>query len=335
VSEADVSVHDMPEDASLEVTLALDDHLQRLDRVFASHASGISRSYGKQLIERGCVSLDGAVVTKASAKARAGQRLCARIEPTEAAMAFTPQELPIDTVYLDDHIRVINKPVGLVVHPGAGNWSGTLLNGLLWLDRQARLLPRAGIVHRLDKDTSGLMVLARSRAAMDTLVARIAAREVSRGYIALASGKWLREGVHTIDAAVGRDPSQRTRMACWPPDRAPETAKSAQTDVALLESGQSALGHASWLACRLHSGRTHQIRVHLTSMRHPLLGDPLYGGPSVDGLRGQALHACRLALDHPITDKPLAWVADAPPEFVAAAAAFGIRYNPQQIRDPQ
>jgi 23S rRNA pseudouridine1911/1915/1917 synthase len=212
-------------------------------------------------------------------------------------------------VYEDEHLLVVNKPAGLVVHPGAGNWSGTLLNGLLAHHALAATLPRAGIVHRLDKDTTGLMVVGKTLPAMTALVRQIAAREVRRVYLALVHGKvqWPQA---SIDAPIARDPAARLRMAVV------VGGKPARTDVERL----AVEGACSALRCRLHTGRTHQIRVHLSSRGHALVGDALYGGRPALGMTRQALHATELAFVHPASGQPVAFSAPLPADMAAAWA---------------
>ena len=166
----------------------------------------------QQLLGQGLVSLNGKPVLKASARVKAGDQLVLEMRPTLQSQAFRPEPMAIDVVYEDEHLLVVNKPAGLVVHPAPGNWSGTLLNGLLALDPQAVMLPRAGIVHRLDKDTSGLMMVAKSRQAMDALVQAIAARDVRREYVALAHGLWRSPLSLTVDQPMGRDHRNRLRI---------------------------------------------------------------------------------------------------------------------------
>jgi 23S rRNA pseudouridine1911/1915/1917 synthase len=299
-------------------------HGQRLDRALAALVSEFSRSYLQQLIEAGAVRLQGQVQAKPAHKVRAGEPGTIELRPTPQSQAFLPEPLPLAVVYEDAHLLVVDKPAGLVVHPAPGNWSGTLLNALLARDAGARLLPRAGIVHRLDKDTSGLMVVARTRATMDRLVAMIAAREVSRQYLALAHRPWQGPVQRRVEAPIGRDPRNRLRMAVVDLDR--HSGKPAATVFELLEQGDAGCA----LRCTLETGRTHQIRVHAAHMGHPLLADPLYGGAVAAGLQRQALHAFRLAFAHPVTGEPLAFRAALPPDLAAAWSAWGLRYNEAQ-----
>ena len=296
-------------------------HGQRLDRVLAELIPEFSRSYLQQQIEAERVSLNGSVVIKPSLKLRAGDQLLVELRPTPQTQAFKPQAMPLDVVYEDEHLLVLNKPAGLVVHPAPGNWSGTLLNGLLARDPAAVMLPRAGIVHRLDKDTSGLMVVARSRTAMDLLVQKIAAREVRRQYLALAHRPWVGPKQRQVDAAIGRDPRNRLRMAVV--DLMRQSGKTASTGIRLLDSNAD----ACLVECTLQTGRTHQIRVHMTSIGHSLLADSVYGGTPAAGMTRQALHAFRLAFLHPVTGQALEWVSPLPDDMAAAVQALGLSYN--------
>jgi 23S rRNA pseudouridine1911/1915/1917 synthase len=262
------------------------------------------------------VQLDGQVQDTASRKLRHGQRLRVALVPTAESLAFKPETLALAIVHEDEHLLVLIKPAGLVVHPAAGHWSGTLLNGLLAHHRDAATLPRAGIVHRLDKDTSGLMVVAKTLPAMTTLVRQIAAREVKRVYLALAHGAVPWAGA-SIEAPIGRDPASRLRMAVV------AGGKPARTDVerlGVLARGEGAgeAGPFSALRCRLHTGRTHQIRVHLASRGHALVADALYGGRPALGLLRQALHATELAFAHPADGQPMAFHAPLPADLAAA-----------------
>ena len=280
-----------------------------------------SRSYLQQLIESGAVRLRGAPATKPAQRVKAGEAGTIELRPTPQSQAFVPEDLPLAVLYEDEHLRIIDKPAGLVVHPAPGNWRGTLLNALLARDAQARALPRAGIVHRLDKDTSGLMVVARTRQAMDRLVAQIAAREVSRQYLALAHRSWQGPPQRRVDAAIGRDPRNRLRMAVVDLQR--HSGKPAATVFQLLQQAEQGCA----LLCTLETGRTHQIRVHAAHIGHPLVGDALYGGAPAAGLARQALHAARLAFAHPVTGASLAFHAPLPDDLRSAWAAWGLRYN--------
>ena len=296
-------------------------HGARLDQALAAGVPEFSRSYLQQLIEAGAVTVNGVVATKSSAKVRAGDKGCIELRPTPQSQAFKPEAMALDVVFEDEHLLVVNKPAGLVVHPAPGNWSGTLLNGLLGRDPKAMLLPRAGIVHRLDKDTSGLMVVARTRAAMDALVAMIAARDVSRQYLALAHHAWTGPRQRQVEAAVGRDPRNRLRMAVV--DLTHQAGKTASTGFTLLDNADK----GCWVQCTLQTGRTHQIRVHMASIGHALVGDTLYGGHAVAGMERQALHAFRLAFEHPFTQAALEFYAPLPPDMTAALENWGLRYN--------
>jgi len=282
-------------------------HAQRLDKAVVAFVPEFSRNHLQGLIEDGHVKVDGRVVDTASRKVSAGQALEIDLVPTAESRAFVAESLPLQIVFEDEHLLVIDKAAGMVVHPAAGNWSGTLLNALLAHHRGAASLPRAGIVHRLDKDTSGLMVVAKTLAAATALVRAIAAREVHREYRAIAHGR-VAAAEFSVDAPIGRDPQSRVRMAVL------ASGKPARTDVLVLARGES----TSALRCVLHSGRTHQIRVHLASRGHPLVADAVYGGRPALGMQRQALHAARLEFAHPILALPLAFDTAPPADFAAA-----------------
>jgi 23S rRNA pseudouridine1911/1915/1917 synthase len=297
------------------------EHGLRLDRALAALVPEFSRNYLQQLIEAGAVELQGRAVLKASATVRAGQAGRIELRPTPQSQAFRPEAMDIVTVHEDEHLRIVDKPAGLVVHPAPGHWSGTLLNGLLALDPKASLLPRAGIVHRLDRDTSGLMVVARTRAAMDAMVALIAAREVKRQYLAIGHKPWTGAAARQVDAPIGRDPRNRLRMAVVDLDR--HAGKTARTLIERLDS----IAEGCAVRCTLETGRTHQIRVHMASIGHPLVGDALYGGAPAAGLQRQALHAFRLAFVHPVTQAAMEFRSPPPADIVNALKAWGLDYN--------
>ncbi len=322
LDDSDRLLENAQEIRQLEVPAAL--HGQRLDRVFAQLVPEFSRSYLQQLIEQGDALLEGRVTTKVSAKVRLGHQIQITLRATPQSQAFVPEAMPIDVVYEDAHLRVINKPAGLVVHPAPGHWGGTLLNGLLALDPKACEVPRAGIVHRLDKDTSGLMVVARTRQAMDALVAQIAAREVHRQYVAIAHQAWSGAERRLVDAAIGRDPANRLRMAVV--NLTHQSGKTASTTLDLLAQGE----RCCLVQCTLHTGRTHQIRVHMAHVGHPLVGDSVYGGAERGGLKRQALHAWRLAFVHPITGIEVDLRSPWPQDMSDALEALGLRYNLKQ-----
>ncbi len=321
-NDTDAMTEAQPEVEVRQLDFSAEQHGMRLDRALVDLVPEFSRSYLQQLISLGSVRIKDQTVQKASQKVKAYDVGSIELRPTPQSQAFKAEAMAIDMVYLDEHLMVINKPAGLVVHPAPGNWSGTLMNGLLGFDAQAFNLPRAGIVHRLDKDTSGLMVVARSRTVMDALVRAIAAREVKRQYLALAHGAWLGDARREVQAPMGRDPVNRLRMAVV--DLAIHAGKSARTDLELLASSST----GCFVKCTLHTGRTHQIRVHLASIGHPLVSDLVYGGAVAAGMQRQALHAFKLAFIHPITGHPLAFGADLPLDLSQALAQWGLRYNP-------
>ncbi|MCF8208517.1 MAG: RluA family pseudouridine synthase [Rhodoferax sp.] len=320
--DADPSGDGVSLDAELRhLVVPVELHGQRVDSALAAMVTELSRSYLQQLLESGAALINGKTAQKMSQRVKAGDLVDIEIRPTQQSQAFKPELIPLNVVYSDAHLRVIDKPAGLVVHPAPGHWSGTLLNGLLALDAGSALLPRAGIVHRLDKDTSGLMVVARSRAAMDALVQAIAARSVSRQYLALAHRPWHRDASVVVDLPIGRDTKNRLRMAVVDLDRSP--GKAARTDVEWI--GNSAVG--CFVRCILHTGRTHQIRVHMASLGHPLLADSLYGGVAGQGMLRQALHAFRLAFAHPLTGAPMVFESLPPADFEGVLRAWSLRYN--------
>ncbi len=287
---------------------------RRLDQVLAELFPEFSRSRLKQWVEEGRVRVDGRIMRpKDKVQGIEGIELEPVAEPDER---WEAQEIPLSIVYEDDQLLVIDKPPGLVVHPAVGNRDGTLLNALLHHAPELASVPRAGIVHRLDKDTSGLLVVARTLEAQNHLVRQLQARSVTREYHAVAVGALTGGG--TVEAPIGRHPVDRKRMAVTGGGR------EAITHYRIAERFR---GH-TYVTVRLETGRTHQIRVHMAHLRHPLVGDPVYGGrlrlppdcsPELaERLRTfprQALHAGRLALDHPRTGERLEWSAPLPADF--------------------
>jgi len=283
----------------------------RLDATLAKLFPEHSRSRLQGWLKDGLIRLDGSAA-EGKRKVYGGERIDFDAEiAVSSAPSFSDaaEDIALHVVFEDDYLIVIDKPAGLVVHPGNGNASGTMMNALLHHAPQLAAIPRAGIVHRLDKDTSGLLVVARTLTAQTDLVRQMQARSVKRHYLALALGTVERDG--TVDAPLGRHAVQRTKMAIV---RA--GGKEARTHYAVLERFE----RATLLECRLETGRTHQIRVHLASIKHPLAGDPVYGKTKsgdarLDAFARQALHAWRLALVHPATGAEMAWEAPLPADF--------------------
>ena len=297
---------------------------ERLDKALADWLPAVSRSRLKQWIEAGAVLVNGLSVRPRHALVT-GDRVAVQPQPAPDAAAFSPEPMELAIVHEDESIIVLDKPAGLVVHPAAGHWSGTLLNGLLARFPELAGVPRAGIVHRLDADTSGLMVVARNVAAQVDLVRQLQARTARREYWAIVLGEPRRHGV--IDAAIARDPRNplRFRVSAAP------SARSARTHylrLAVAEQGGAVL---SWLACRLDTGRTHQIRVHLEHLGHPLIGDPVYRRRLPAAVSDvpwrafprQALHACRLGLRHPSTGSPMNWFRTPPADLAQLMRGLG------------
>lgn len=285
----------------------------RLDR-FVSEASGLTRSQAQRLIREGAVTVNGACVRAAHALAPGDEVRLLPPEPVE--IEARPEPMPLDIVYEDADICVINKPQGLVVHPAPGHAAGTLVNGLLYhfgtLSEVGGAL-RPGIVHRIDRMTSGLLVVAKNDAAHLSLTAQFQTHEAGRAYLALVDGN-LREDSGTVDAPIGRHPRERKRMAVVPDGR------SAVTHWRVL----ARFGTHTLLSVALETGRTHQIRVHMAYIRHPVTGDDVYGASRRQlGLAGQALHGYRLCLTHPSSGEEMVFYAPLPAYFVAALQKLG------------
>ncbi len=307
---------DDPADGNLLCSAVVPDSAagRRFDAVLADLFPDYSRSRLTEWIKAGNALLDGRQVRPRD-PVRGGETASLDVV-LDTQTHSLPEDIPLDVLYEDSEVLVLNKPAGLVVHPGAGNPTGTLVNGLLFRDPSLALLPRAGIVHRLDKDTSGVMVVARTLEAHTSLVAQLSSREVHRQYLAIVVGALVSGG--TATGAIDRHPRDRLRMAVR------EDGKDAVTHFRLRERFRT---HTA-LECRLETGRTHQIRVHMAHLKHPIVGDKLYGGSFklpkgaseefIAGLRGlkrQALHAEVLEFMHPITGEPVRCSAPLPDDI--------------------
>jgi len=281
---------------------------QRLDQALAALLPDYSRSRIQNWIKHERVTVNGHFLGVKD-KVWGGEKVQVLPETHPAEVPAMPEDIALAIVYEDDALLVVNKPAGLVVHPGSGNWQGTMLNALLHHAPQLAGVPRAGIVHRLDKDTSGLLVVAKTLTAQTNLVRQLQARSVKREYLAVAHGLIAQDG--KVDARIGRHPSQRTKMAVV------HSGREAVTHYTVLEH----LGRYTLIRCVLETGRTHQIRVHLQSIGHALVGDPVYGRASqiaaLPDFKRQALHATRLGLLHPVSGVPLEWQVEPPADFQA------------------
>lgn len=331
----EIATPPVPEDM-VPVVLEVDSaaHGERLDKLLARVLNEFSRSRLQQWIESGAVRVDGEV-RRARDAVQMGERIEVQPQAEPETLAFAPEPVPLEVIHEDAALLVIDKPAGLVVHPAAGNWGGTVLNGLLHRYPAAAALPRAGIVHRLDKETSGLMVVARTLTAQTDLVRQLQARTVKRTYLALVWGETPDEG--TIDAPIGRDPRERTRMAIVNTSN----GKPSRTHFRTLGVVPLGRGSVSMVMCQLETGRTHQIRVHFESIGHPLLGDPVYHRATRRGQRPaikaplpvpfdrQALHAYRLGLVHPVSGKGLSWEAPPPADLQALIDALDFNRPPE------
>ena len=281
----------------------------RLDQALARLLPEHSRSRLAKLIAEGHVRVDGERLAP-RARLASGEAVEVRLAPRPEEEAFRAEAIPLAIVHEDAQVLVVDKPAGLVVHPGSGNWAGTMLNALLHHAPGLARLPRAGIVHRLDKETSGLLVVAKTELAQADLVRQLQARTVRRTYLALARGRVAGDG--TIEAPIGRHPRARTRMAVV------GTGKPAVTHYRVKRR----FAAHTLLECDLETGRTHQIRVHLAEIGHPLEGDPDYGARGARRLGRQALHAWKLAFRHPASGKVLRFESPLPADFRALLAAL-------------
>lgn len=289
---------------------------ERLDALLAYTLPDLTRSAAQRLIDAGAVTLGGAALKK-NHRTRAGDEYAVAL-PQVSEAPLVAQDIPLDVVYEDADVIVVNKPRGMVVHPAPGHPDGTLVNALMFHcgDSLSGIggERRPGIVHRIDKDTSGLIIAAKNDAAHQALSAQLADRSLSRVYEAVVRGR-MRDDAGTIDRPIGRHPADRKRMAVTATNSRP-----AQTDWRVL----ARYNGYTHIECRLHTGRTHQIRVHLASVGHPLLGDFTYGAPSPDkGLEGQCLHARRLKFIHPTTGQLIELESSLPDYFTAIISRLG------------
>ncbi len=317
----------MPHNQQFVSKVPFDMDGQRLDQVIAALYPQYSRSQLQKWIKSGYVRVDDKVL-KPKERLTGGEEIV--IEASlDVQTEFAPEAIPLDIVYEDGSIIVLNKPAGLVVHPAAGNWSGTLVNALLHHEPSLEMLPRAGIVHRLDKDTTGLMVVAKTLEAHTALVAALQERDVSREYLALVHGAVVAGS--TIEANIGRHPVDRKRQAVV------EGGKEAITHYRVEER----FPHHTLLRVSLETGRTHQIRVHLSWKHMPIVGDQVYGGRprvpagaseavrnAVQGFPRQALHATRLGLQHPETGEAMAWEVPVPADMAGLLASLRASQEP-------
>lgn len=265
----------------------------RLDKALAQLMPDHSRARLQAWIAAGHVQVDGERAQRRT-RVQAGSHICVFPQPAPEALAFVPEPIDFTVLAEGEGWVVVDKPAGLVTHPGAGHWHGTLMNGLLYRYPELAQVTRAGIVHRLDKDTSGLLVVARTEAAQVNLVRQLKARTVRREYRALVHG-WVHDD-GCVDAPIGRDPHVPVRMT----SKHPIAPKRAVTHYEVRALGQCDGEPVSELTCRLETGRTHQIRVHMAALHHPLLGDTLYGGKALAGAQRQMLHACALGFQDPL-----------------------------------
>lgn len=284
---------------------------QRLDQVLAALFPDFSRTRLQQWIRKGHVTVDGRTLS-ARDKVWGGECIAVRVEE-EDEVSWSGEAIPLDIIYEDEAILVINKPPGLVVHPGAGNSKGTLVNALLYYAPELSKVPRAGVVHRLDKDTSGLLVIARTQTAQKHLVAQLQSRTMKREYSAIVVGKMTAGG--SVETNIGRHPVERTRMAVV------KNGREARTRYRVVQRFR----YHTYIKVLLETGRTHQIRVHMAYLHYPLVGDPTYGGrlrfpagasvqlqEALRQFKRQALHAGELGLIHPMTNASMRWDAPLP-----------------------
>ena len=294
----------------------------RLDQVLAELFSDYSRSKLQTWVKSGRVAVNDTIVVSSKAKLDGGEEITLDAE-AEAVIESAPEPIPLSIVFEDDSLLIVNKPAGLVVHPAVGNWQGTLLNALLHHDANLETLPRAGIVHRIDKETSGLLMVAKTLQAHNSLTQQLQDREITREYLAVSRGRMTAGG--TVDEPIGRHPTDRKRYTVR------ESGKFAVTHYRVVQR----FSHYTLVQLKLETGRTHQIRVHMAHIRYPLFGDPVYGGrfqmppncsPELEkelrSFKRQALHAAKLGLVHPVTDEYMEWEQPLPDDMVRLIQAL-------------
>ena len=291
---------------------------ERIDAFLASKLHDVTRSWLQKLIEAGNVSVEGREKLAKNYKLHAGDRLTVEL-PEPETLDVLPENIPLDIVYEDEYLLVVNKPSGMVVHPAVGNHTGTLVNAVMFHcgDQLSSIngVVRPGIVHRIDKDTSGLLVIAKTDAAHRGLAEQFAVHSIKRAYRAVVYNN-IKEDDGRADAPIGRNPKDRLKMAVVSADK----GRRAVTNYHVIERS----GKFTYVECRLETGRTHQIRVHMAYIGHPLLGDPLYGPrKGMSGVTGQVLHAKELGFVHPITGEYMEFDSELPPEFVKALKKAG------------
>lgn len=291
----------------MEVYEFIADESKRLDALLSDAFDDLSRSYLQKLIEKGQVTINGIVCTSKKEKVKIGD--CVEIQiPEPENLNVVPEDIPLEIVYEDDDLMIINKPVGMVVHPAPGNYTGTLVNALMFHSQKLSSINgviRPGIVHRIDKDTSGLLMIAKTDFAHQSLAEQLKEHSIKRQYIALVHGR-INENSGTVDAPIARNPKDRLKMAVV------KGGRDAVTHFSVIER----FSQYTYIECELETGRTHQIRVHMQYINHPLLGDPLYG-PKSPKIKhdGQLLHAKTIGFIHPRTQAYMEFDSEVPALF--------------------
>ena len=334
IDEVEIT-EEIPSPNTIHVSIPTKYRGERLDKSLAACLPQYSRSKLKTWIEANLVLYSDGRTANIKDAIHGEQLLIVNIPEDPQNKAFEPEDIPLDVIYSDPHIAVINKPSGMVVHPAAGNWSGTLLNALLFHFPSCSLVPRSGIVHRLDKDTSGLLVIAKTLIAQTHLVRQLQARTVNRRYLALVWGKPVAS--KTIHLPIGRDPKDRLKMSV----NSSPSAKEAITHFEVLQTVDYENKQISLLECKLQTGRTHQIRVHLQQLGHPLVFDPVYQlrtplqlerqllaslePTQAELIKGQMLHATQLGLLHPESDQVMIWSCQPSSSSLSVFHQLGIK----------